>query len=268
MDWSLIVASNNEGVLQRCLASSPGAATARDLHVMRGFASAGAAYNAGICQASGDILVFAHQDVYLPPGWDDQLARAVAQLSHRDPDWGVLGVWGIALDLEPRGFCYCTGLQKVLGGGFVDPVKCVSLDELLLVLRRPAGLQFDEHLPGYHLYGTDICLTAKQRGMNSYVIPALCIHNTAGLEFLPWAFWRAYFYLRRKWHDQLPIQTPCTRIDRFPMQAIEHPLRSIYSHWIKRRTSGKRVDDPRSLYEELVRSGQVSQPVKVCTSPS
>ena len=262
MDWSLIVASNNEGILKNCLAASPGAGTARDFQVMRGFASAGTAYNAGMCKASGDILVFVHHDVYLPEGWDEQLAGAVARLSQRDPNWGVLGVWGIALDLKARGFIYCTGLQRVLGNMFVDPIACTSLDEVVLVIRQGIGVKFDERLPGYHLYGTDICLTAKQRGMNSYVIPAFCIHNTAGLKFLPGAFWRAYFYLRRKWWDDLPIKTPCTRIDRLPREVIEHPLRSVYSHWIKQEQPGKRVRTPWTLYQDLIQSGRVSRSVE------
>jgi len=261
MNWSLIVASNNDRVLQSCLASSSCVLAGCDFQVMRGFASAGAAYNAGMREASGEILVFAHQDVYLPSGWEDQLAAAVARLSQRDPDWGVLGVWGIARDLKPRGFCYCTGLQKVLGGAFVEPVESTSLDELLLVLRRSAGLQFDDQLPGYHLYGTDICLTAGQRGLRSYLISAFCIHNTAGLKFLPWAFWRAYFYLRRKWWEQLPVRTPCTRIERVPLQLIEHPLRSAYSHWFSRSEPGQRVADPQALYQELVRSGRIAQTI-------
>jgi len=261
MDWSLIVASNNEGILKNCLAASPCAGTARDFQVMRGFASAGTAYNAGMCKASGDIQVFVHHDVYLPEGWDEQLAGAVARLSQRDPNWGVLGVWGIALNLKARGFIYCTGLQRVLGNMFVDPIACTSLDEVVLVIRQGIGVKFDERLPGYHLYGTDICLTAKQRGMNSYVIPAVCIHNTAGLNFLPGAFWQTYFYMRRKWRKLLPIRTPCTVISKWGMPFVDHPLRSAYVRYVKGELAGQRVEDVASLYRRLVDDGWVPHSV-------
>jgi hypothetical protein len=43
-------------------------------------------------------------------------------------------------------------------------------------------------LPHYHLYGTDICMAAREKGMMSYAIPAFCIHNTNQLLALPEEF--------------------------------------------------------------------------------
>jgi hypothetical protein len=266
VNWSLITASNNEAILKNCLSASPCVKHARDVQVMRGFASAGKAYNTGALQSTGDILVFAHQDVYLPAGWDQDLAEAIRRLSIEDPNWGVLGVWGITNELKPGGYSYCTGLEKVLGRPFGTALKSLSLDEALLILRRSSGLTFDEGLPGFHLYGTDICLSARQKGMNSYVIPAFCIHNTAGLKFLPWAFWRAYLYMRRKWWGELPVKTPCTTITRLPAQIVEAPLRSAYSSYLKGRPVGKRVSDPHALYKDLVNSGRITQSTALSSS--
>jgi glycosyltransferase involved in cell wall biosynthesis len=218
---------------------------------MRGFVSAGAAYNAGIRRAGGEVLVFAHQDVYLPPEWDSQVAAAVSRLSQSDPNWAVLGVFGITRDSKPQGHIYCTGLQRGFGQPFSQPVPCASLDEVILVLRRSANLTFDEQLPGFHFYGTDICFEASQRGLNSYVIPAFCIHNTQGLKFLPWAFWRGYLYMRRKWRHQLPIKTPCIEITKWASPMAQHPLLSAYMHYVRREQPGRRVSDPASLYTQL-----------------
>jgi GT2 family glycosyltransferase len=244
MNWSLITACNNDALLRSCLAASPAARSVRDFQVMRGFASASAAYNAGMRQTGGDILVFAHQDVYLPEGWDQRLFSAVAPLAEREPAWAVLGVFGITRERKPHGHVFCTGLQRVLGRDFTAPVECDSLDEIILVLRRSAGLTFDEGLPGYHLYGTDICLEARRRGLKSYIVPGFCLHNTEGLIFLPGAFWRAYFYMRRKWWSQLPVKTPCTLLCRSAWPVLEHPLRSAYSLLVKRERPGRRISDP------------------------
>ena len=227
---------------------------------MRGFASAGAAYNEGVRQSSSDILVFAHQDVYLPAAWDEGLAETVTRLSAEDPEWAMLGVWGLNSETKPTGYSYCTGLQKVLGAPFANPIPCISLDEALLVLRRGAGWSFDEDLPGFHLYGTDMCLAARGRGLKSYVISAFCIHNTSGLTSLPWPFWRAYFFMRRKWWAQLPVMTLCTRIERVPISFIKQSLMSFYLHRIRGDTVGRRVPDPCGLHEELIRSGKVPTP--------
>ena len=251
MNWSLITASNDAAVLKTCLASSPCVGHAHDFQVMRGFACAGAAYNGGIRQSAGDVLVFAHQDVYLPPEWDCQLAAAISHLSQTDPNWAVLGVFGITRDSRPQGHIYCTGLQKVLGQSFSQPVPCTALDEVVLVLRRSAGVAFDEQLPGFHFYGTDICLEAQQRGLNSYIIPAFCIHNTAGMKFLPWAFWQSYLYMRRKWWRQLPIKTPCIKITKWAFPMAQHPLLSAYMHYVKREQPGRRVSDPERLCSHL-----------------
>lgn len=234
---------------------------------MRDFATAGQAYNAAIEKARGDVLVFAHQDVYFPEGWDERLAEAVTRLSVQDPNWGVLGVWGITQDLKPHGYSYCTGLQKVLGRPFTDPVECTSFDEAVLVLRRSAGLRFDQNLPCFHLYGTDIVLTAQQRGMKNYAISAFCIHNTAGIKWLAWKFWRAYFFMRRKWWNRLPVTTPCTVIDRWTLPYVDDRLRGFYSYYIKRRQVSKRVKDPAALYQQLLQAGRISPRPQSTLSP-
>lgn len=224
---------------------------------MRGFASAGAAYNAGIRESSGEVMVFAHQDVYLPDGWDQSLASALSQLCTTDPNWAVLGIFGIGSDGQPRGHMYCTGLQKILGKPFNSPVPCDSLDEFVLILKRSACLTFDEQVPGFHFYATDICLQAQQAGLSSYIIPGFCIHNTQGMNFLPWSFWRGYLYMRRKWRQRLPIKTPCINITRWATPLVQHPLQSFYARYLKGEKPGQRVSDPRTFYTHLQANGNV-----------
>ena len=252
MKWDVVVAANHESLLQACLLSSPAIRDAGQVMVQRGYGSAGQAYNAGLAKANSEIVVFAHQDVYLPAGWDDCLNAAISRLSSRDPQWAVMGVFGISSARKRHGYMYCTGLQKILGQPFQDPMECLSLDEVLLVLRRSSGLSFDEQLPGFHLYGTDLCLEAQRRGLNAYIVPAFCVHNTAGMKFLPRAFWRGYFYLRRKWRDRLPIKTPCTTITRWAWPALSSVPRNFYAHYLKGEQPGKRVADPGALYARLL----------------
>lgn len=251
MNWSVITACNNEAVLNNCLRASPGVAAAQEVKVLRGFASSAKAYNAGIESATADVLVLAHQDVYFPVGWDLQLADAVRRLEEVDSQWGVLGVMGITRTGVPKGYLYCTGLQRVIGAPFSAPVECSTLDEVVLVVRRASGLRFDEKLPGFHLYGTDVCYAARANGFRSYVFSAFCVHNTSGLTFLPWTFWQGYFYLRRKWRRELPIRTPCITIRRLPLPLLEHPARSAYVRYVKGIKAGVRVADPAALYSQL-----------------
>lgn len=213
-NWSLIAAVNDDQVLRDNLLRSPDIDGRCQVILKRGFPSASQAYNAGIVEASGGILVFAHQDVYLPMGWLDKLFATLSDLDGIDPNWGVLGVFGVAKDGGLAGHVYATGLQSMLGRPFDGVIETTSLDELLLVTRRASGLSFDEHLPGFHHYGTDICMEARARGLKSYIIPAFCIHNSNGKRVLPLAFWKSYLYLRRKWWNELPIENCCASISK------------------------------------------------------
>jgi hypothetical protein len=212
MKWSLVSAVNNDEALKSCLLSSPDAASVAEIILQRGFSSAASAYNAAIQKARCDLLVFAHQDVYLPGGWFSSVEKAVELLSAKDPNWGILGVWGVSSTGSRAGFLYCTGLGATLEGNRADVSEVLTLDEVVLILRRSSGLSFDEKLPGFHMYGADICLAARSKGMKCYAIRAFCIHNTNGYRMLPLAFWRAYLFMRKKWKSELPVPTSCILI--------------------------------------------------------
>lgn len=251
MRWSLVAAVNDEHVLQTSLLRSPDLSEALDVVLKRGFASAGEAYNAGLCDCRGDIVVFAHQDVYFPPGWIHQLERQIEHVERVGKDWGVIGVCGTDLNGSLRGYLYSTGLKGIYGEPLGQPVAASSIDEMVIVIRRNSGLSFDSSLPGFHLYGTDICLQARRLSMSNFVISALCVHNSNGLKTLPWAFWRSYWSLRSKWRLYLPIVTTCTTIYPDVFRAGFEVSRGIRGTLSRSASPGRRVDDPASLYRAL-----------------
>lgn len=254
--WSLIVAANDDEVLCRTLLASPAIDHRCQVITLRGYRSAAAAYNTGIQKARHEILVFAHQDVYLPEGWTANVERALAFLDTEDPHWGVLGIFGVADagHATLRGHCYSTGLRTILGAAFSAPQRASSLDEFLLVVRRSRGLRFDENLPGFHLYGTDICLEARSRGLNAYIIPAFCIHNSMGLKYFPIAFWRAYLYIRTKWPDQLPIVTCCTTVTKYCGPMLTQLTRDVKARLLSSRRPGIRSMEIDQLYRAVIGS--------------
>jgi glycosyltransferase involved in cell wall biosynthesis len=252
MKWSLVSAVNNDTVLNSCLLASPDVRTAHEQFLLRGFASAAEAYNTALDQATSDLIVFAHQDVYFPPGWLSRLEQVVATLSAVDPQWGVLGVWGVANDGRRFGHVYCAGLGQMLGGGFDGVREVRTLDEVVLIVRRSSGLRFDERLPGFHLYGADVCLEAEKRGLKSYAVSALCIHNTNGYGMLPLAFWKNYVLLRRKWKHVLPVITSCTEVSFWFWPMIRWNVVQAANIALGRHTPGVRVRDPRKLTDLAV----------------
>jgi hypothetical protein len=256
--WSLVVAVNDESVLNHTLLASPAIDSRCQVIIQCGFSSAGKAYNAGLAEAQHEIVVFAHQDVYLPDGWVQDLNRALVQLAQDDPDWGVLGVFGVVADepAELRGHCYSTGLNRILGAPFVRPIPAASLDELVLVVRRLSGLAFDEQLPGFHLYGTDICTEARSRNMRNHIISAFCVHNSNGLKYYPSAYWRSYRYVRNKWRDQLPLVTCCVSISKSYRPMLAQFVADLRKRLFGASQVGRRDKDVPGLYRRIAESMQ------------
>lgn len=255
----LVVACNSDSVLESSLLRSPDLSNQTEIKIERGAASAAQAYNRGIAGTSAQVLIFVHQDVYLPAGWMARFRSALTWLDNNDPAWGVLGICGVAAQGNRLGWLYSTGLGRVLGSDFPIPQKARTLDEVLLVLRRTSGMRFDERLPGFHLYGTDICLEAEHRGFNNYVVPCFALHNSNGIRALPWAFWKAYLFARRKWYARLPVRSPCTVLSRIPLGAAKQVLNGAMAFTPRARKVGTRVTDPRVLFQQLLSEGRVQR---------
>jgi hypothetical protein len=250
MNWSLVVACNSDEVLRGTLLRSPDVQPARHLLIQKGFNSASSAYNDGIRRTESEIIVFPHQDVFLPAGFGKTLCKNIERLTAFDPEWGVAGVYGVTGNGGSVGHVYSTGLRRFVGAACSRPAEVRTLDEMLLILRRSAGLHFDGGLPGFHLYGTDICLEASRRGFRSYVLPCFCIHNSNGIRLLPWSYWECYLYMRRKWRHKIPIITPGMSITPWGGGALRYLFRASISLMLGLKV-GSRTDNPAELFRQL-----------------
>ena len=257
--YAVIAASHNEEILRSSLLASPDLAARAEVSVQRGASSAGTAYNRGIQATQSKVMIFLHQDVYLPAGWFDKVDAALAWLGKHDPNWGLAGAFGTEPDGTGQGRIYSTGLQRVLGEEFTGGREVETLDEVVLILRRSSGLKFDEQLPGFHMYGADICLQAAERGMRSYAISACCVHNTNGIGMLPRAYWKCYELLRRKWRKRLPVSTPCMPITKWGGPALRYLVKRPITLALGGQRPGRRVANPARVWQELAVTGKVSQ---------
>jgi hypothetical protein len=244
--YTVAAAVNDSTTLEQNLLRSPDLAQAAEVVVLRDCASAATAYNAALDRARHDVVVLVHQDVYLPHGWFDALSRALAALQAEGVPWGVLGCFGVsAAAPQGAGRIYSTGWGRI-GTSLRRPEPVDTLDEIVLVLRRSSGLRFDERLPHFHLYGTDICLEARARGWPSYAFPGYCVHNTRQLLALPDDFYRCYAYVKAKWRRYLPIRTPCITISRFDADRRWRRMRAAMGRRLGEAAVGaNRVADPR-----------------------
>lgn len=224
-DFSVAAAVNDREILAACLERSPDIASGGvSLKTYEGYDSAARALNTGLDESAAPIVVFAHQDVYLPKGWLARLAAQIDLLEQDHPNWGVLGLYGRTLEGGEIGLVWSSGLGRVVGQGGFRPTQAETLDELVLVLRRASGLRFDEGIPGFHMYGTDIVMQGRVSGAPSFVVDAPAIHNSRPVRTLTGAYADAYRYMQRKWRKHLPIRNLSSDI-------VWHPVKLWKAQW-------------------------------------
>lgn len=171
------------------------------------YRSASQAYNFGITKATGEYIIFIHQDVFLPySNWLREAEDSLCSLSE-------LGLAGVAGMLKPRFlnqyelYMRYYSLRKLgllrlwfqrygRGNLFHGPEKAVwmgkqiaeavpvqTLDELILMVpcKILKQISFDEMTcSDWHFYGVDYSLTASRQGYKVYVLPLKAYHASLG----------------------------------------------------------------------------------------
>lgn len=242
-----VAAVNDDQVLQRNLRASPDIKSGQ-LYLVecRGFKSASLAYNHGLASTQEDIVIFVHQDVYMPKGWLTKVDQKISELDQLDPNWAVLGLFGIKPNGEEVGHIWCSALKRELKSNFDSIQEVRSVDELAFLLRRSSNCKFDINLPDWHLYGTDIILEAYSKGLKSYVADIPVVHNSRPVYSLYGGYVKSYLYVMQKWRKYLPVYTTI-----IPIEQYGHRLwRRIVRMYLRRKTSQRpqaSVLDPREI---------------------
>ena len=229
---TLACASHSEDILSANLLRSPEVTSGvLACHVERDAPSASHAYSRALAATTADLVIFAHHDVYLPQGWTALLTRRLAELPD---DWALFGAFGVGLDAAHIGPVWSSSLGQIVGRVPLAPVPVQSFDEMLIVMRRDAGLRWDTALPGWHFYGTDIVATARAAGRGSYAGALPTIHNDRYHDALGPDFTESYRFMQHKWAAALPMRSPITKVSRSGL----HLLRD---RWQARSSAGFRA---------------------------
>lgn len=229
------VACNDNGVLTRDFLASPDiAAGSCSAALESGMKSAAVTYNVLLKKLKTDYVVFAHQDVYFPAGWVRQILNYIDDFNKRNIEWLALGCAGIGLDGKIAGHVWSSSINRLIGQHFKTPVKVQSLDELVLIVNTKHGYEFDENLPGYHLYGTDIVQSGIKSGLQSFVIDAPCIHNDKPKPILGRDYLEAYKFMQNKWRNQLRIDTTVMPLGKTTFQYHLRNLKQKRLQWINK----------------------------------
>jgi glycosyltransferase involved in cell wall biosynthesis len=188
-----------------------------------------AAYNTGVSRASGDILVFVHEDVFfLEPGWGTVLEQKFAA----DPALGLVGVAGTQF-LYRTSASWAKAGRPFIRGRIVNEyhesdeffmtvfswdkqdAPVVAVDGLFFAIRRPLfnRIRFDEEtFDKYHFYDLDICMQIRAARCSLIVTWDIFVkHLSRGNADDVWREYGRRFLLKHG--DSLPASTAETAPD-------------------------------------------------------
>jgi hypothetical protein len=217
---SFVVCVSDDATLQANLLASPGLGpgTPHEVLLLRGCSSAAQGLNEGLARARHRLVLCVHQDVYLPAGWTTRFGKTLREAEQKLGRLGVVGVYGvrrIGPTLQRAG--HVVDRDRLLWEPEPLPAAVDTLDELLLAVPRPTPVRFDPAL-GFHFYGADACLQARQHGLVAAVLDAPCLHNSRSVG-LPPEFFPSGAAFARKWARQLPVATSCVLVDQTWIEA-------------------------------------------------
>lgn len=240
------VATHDRAILSGNLAMSPAIASGDvQLLIEERSPSASIAYNRIIDRSKAAVIVLVHHDVYLPRGWDALLRARIAEVAAFDPDWAVLAPFGVGLDNQGYGPVWSSSIGEIVGRVATCPVPVQSVDELLIVIRRSAGLRFDETLPGFHLYGMDIVQIALSQGKGAYAMSLPVVHNDGFKPMLDDTFAIACRHQSQKWRSRLPLFSPTIKISWHMISLLRSQWANIRSKRVRHAMAVPVLEDPR-----------------------
>jgi hypothetical protein len=211
---SFIACVNDDMQLDANLLASPALApgTPHELVLIRGATSIGEAFNQTLKKVAHDIVVLVQQDIYLPWGWDTEFARGFEQAREHFGPLGVVGLFGVAYRGQERtSVGRVVDRHKLLDKDVPLPALVDGMDEILLAVPRDTSLQIDPAL-GFHLYGTDLGLSAADRGLTTVVVDAPVFHNSLG-SMRSASFHQSRRLLLEKWPEIRPLHTSMGQLD-------------------------------------------------------
>lgn len=184
---SIICVYNNKQQLEECLLRSLKSQDVEyELILVDGscgkYKSCAEALNSGVKKSNGDILVFAHQDVFLK---SKEGLKEFTRFIDNEQIGTIVGCAGaIEKERENKGN-YTSGLvvDSSLLNQINDPIQVSCIDECFFGMKR---ITYDTHhfnesiCDNWHLYAVEQCLYHRMNGGIVYVFPLQIHHLSNG----------------------------------------------------------------------------------------
>ena len=174
------------------------------------FSSAAAALNYGAQKATGELLLFCHQDIrFKDEAALADLVDACTALNAGDVG-GIAGA--ICVDGKKVTKTNITHSMQEIRYAEKDWFDSVffevdSVDECLIILRKTTWQQYpfnEEVCDGWHFYGVELCLRARSNGHRALAFDAR-INHISSEGTLDKSFFRALYRLARAYRSQYDV---------------------------------------------------------------
>lgn len=196
-------------------ASSPGLAeVGASIVTVTDADSAAEAWAAAMEAVASPWVLLCHEDAHFPAGFGLRLNALLGDIPATEQAGSLIGFIGIGVDARKQGFAPA--------GFVVEHHRCedhpasaaaISIDELAIVIARDSLHRIDPAM-GWHLWATDLCLTAICEHKLFPRIEALpLMHRSAPAQALPPAFYDSAARLTEKFPAFGPIPTLNGTID-------------------------------------------------------
>jgi hypothetical protein len=223
--FDVLVPGNEERQLRANVEASPGLReVGARVITYRGARSAAEAFEQGRQQVQADWVLLCHQDIYFPAGFGRLLNAELCRIPPSERARTLLGFVGMGAPGQGQGFAPAGFvIDRLHRVDHPASNSAVSIDELAIVLSRDSLHRIDPAL-GWHLWATDLCLTAIcQHRVLPRVLRLPLFHNSRTGWQLPEAFHASAATLLSKWPDHGPIPTLCGVIDEAFVRAHARP---------------------------------------------
>lgn len=248
---SVIVPVNNESQFALNAQLSPGIKEiGAEIIPVRGASSAADAFYRGADLASGQWLLFIHQDVYLPEGSGWLLASELDQLLTKGDLNSPIGFVGFINRSEsPESAFSLSGTVIDRCSTIREPVtaNALTLDELGVVIHANSSVRIDHKL-GWHCWATDLSLQAEalHGHPSARTLDVPVYHNSINSQ-LTIDYWESAEVLLNKYPHRDFIVSSCSQLTPGLVQSTLRSLR-------KERRREKRLDYIKSRLRALLRS--------------
>lgn len=224
--FTVVVPTTRERQLTLNTLRSPGLReVAARIVSCRHAAHAAEALEQALPHCDADWVLLCHQDVYFPSGFGERLNALLAGVPPAQRSRTLIGFVGVGVNAttqtyEPSGFV----IDRLHAADHPASDRAVSIDELAIVIARDSIHRIDPAL-GWHLWATDLCLTAIcQHQMFARIVRLPLFHNSVTDYVLPSAFVDAAAVLADKHAAFGPIATLCGTIDAAFFQTHGRPV--------------------------------------------